>query len=141
MTPEQRADVVELLRCAHDVSQWLGYGYLSLTAERIHGKANCETHLLAYAAAKFVYDSHARMPFVDCLLEAAQLVEEGVTVAMTERSIENDATHEWSATIAPLWDVCAKCGVVRRADRMHRPCPGKPPQISPRAHRCNGGKP
>jgi hypothetical protein len=55
------------------------------------------------------------------------------------RSIEGDATHEWRNDLGS-WVTCGKCGVVRRADRMHRPCTGHPPVISPRAHRCNGGR-
>lgn len=55
------------------------------------------------------------------------------------RSVEGDATHEWRADLG-TWVACGKCGIVRRADRLHRPCAGHPPVISPRAHRCNGGR-
>lgn len=38
------------------------------------------------------------------------------------RNAAGDATHEWF-----LWhglESCKKCGIVRRADRLHKPCKG-----------------
>jgi len=54
------------------------------------------------------------------------------------RSAAGDSTHVWSTSFE--WPACVMCGIVRRADRMHRPCPRQLPVISPRAHRCHGGR-
>jgi hypothetical protein len=69
---------------------------------------------------------------------------DAATSAPEARSLDGDATHEWATEhrgVASPWEFCRRCGVVRRSDRMHRPCTGRTPPISGRAHRCNGGRP
>jgi hypothetical protein len=40
----------------------------------------------------------------------------------TIRSIDHDASHAWHIRLG--LECCRACGIVRRADRMHRPCHG-----------------
>lgn len=42
-----------------------------------------------------------------------------------ERNAAGDATHKWINVDGHDWQACADCGLVRRRDRMHRPCKGK----------------
>lgn len=70
-------------------------------------------------------------------------VTELVLEAPNVRSLAGDATHSWAKEhrgVSSPWEFCTACGACRRADRMHRPCVGRPPMISSRAHFCNGGR-
>lgn len=46
---------------------------------------------------------------------------------MFERDTKGDATHSW--WIFDNIECCKACGIVRRADRQHKPCVG-PVKIS-----------
>ena len=43
---------------------------------------------------------------------------------MAGRSLDFDITHNWTQIDSDGVDFCTHCGILRRKDRMVRPCPG-----------------